>query len=281
MNNAFTVDLEHWYDIELARNFIKESEKIDQLEAALRPLVKLLNENKTRATFFVLEGLAREHPDLIRRLFDEGHEIASHGSSHKMLCYITKDEFGIELQKSKKIIRSITKKNPVGYRAPTFSINQESSWALSELEMAGFKYDSSIFPVRNFLYGVTGAPLQPYKPDKSDITKSSEKGIVEFPLATVEFFGRRVPIAGGFYLRALPREIVTLGLSKMKKERKPAVIFVHPWEMYRHTPRMKLKLKSRLITYYGCDAMEMKVRHILKRFRFCPIEQLMMELGYL
>ena len=274
MTNALTVDLEDWYHPEFVTKFVPAHQRNDQVEDAVKPLLQLLDKYNVSATFFVVGQVAERHPELIEKIYEEGHEIASHGYSHKRLHELSKEKFEDDLRKSTKLLESIVKERIIGFRAPSYSIDQDSAWALDALENAGYKYDSSVFPLRfrkKSLYGVRNAPLYPYSPSKEDITKESDdrnRKIIEFPLSVVKFAGLKIPVAGGAYLRLFPAWFLRLAINKINKEKRPAIIYVHPWETFEKTPRIKLPFPHKQVTYYGIGSSLKKVESLLRNFKF-------------
>ena len=274
MINALTIDLEDWYHPEFVTKFVPAHQRKDQVEDAVKPLLQLLDRYNVSATFFVLGQVAERHPELIERIYEEGHEIASHGYSHKRLHELGKEKFEDDIRKSTNLLESIVKERIFGFRAPSYSIDQDTIWALDVLEYYGYKYDSSVFPLRlrkKSMYGVCNAPLYPYSPSKDDITRESEdenRKIIEFPLSVVKFAGIKIPVAGGAYLRLSPAWFLGLAIKKINKERRPAIIYVHPWETYERTPRIKLPFPHKQITYYGIGSSLKKVESLLKNLRF-------------
>jgi len=197
-NNALVIDLEFWYNSEFLTDHLPD-EKDSQIPESVFPLLELLDKYNTRATFAVLGVVAERYAELVKLIFDQGHEIASHGYSHKTLYELSREEFEQEIAKSVAILTAITGERPIGFRAPCFSLNNSNRWVLQILQRHGFKYDASVFPIRIHFYGVPKAPLYPYKPSTEDITKESKDGnIVEFPM-TVFRLGVNIPVAGGFY----------------------------------------------------------------------------------
>ena len=280
MINAFSIDLECWYNPELVKDYyhLHHSENgvnQDQIVEAVTPLLNLLNKYDTKATFFVLGVVAKEHPELIEMIYEKGHEIGSHAYSHKTLYELGKESFEDEIKLSVELLKGITNEKPIGFRAPSFSIDNSTKWAFEILEKYGFKYDSSVFPIKTKLYGVYNAPLHVYKPSMKDITKEDDDGgIIEFPLTVVKLAGRNIPISGGFYLRAIPFKVLKVAIKKVNKTR-PAVIYIHPWEMYTKTPRLNLPMRSRLITYYGIGSAMKKLEGLLRCFKFAPIKEVL------
>ncbi|MCD4651051.1 MAG: polysaccharide deacetylase family protein [Candidatus Cloacimonetes bacterium] len=271
MINALVVDLEHWHSNEFLTEYLPTN-KVDQVPESAKPILDLLDKYNTNATFAVLGSVAEKHPELVKEIHEMGHEIASHACSHKTLHELGKDAFEDEMKRSVDLLKSITGKCPVGFRAPSFSIDNSTKWAFDVLEKYGFEYDASIFPIKTMLYGVPDAPLHIYRPSKEDITKHDPNGkIVEFPM-TVLKIGKNIPIAGGFYLRVLPLWFLKAGIRNVNKNR-PAIIYIHPWETYPKTPRLKVPLFSRFVTYYGIDSALKKFEGLLKEFKFGTIEE--------
>ncbi len=273
MINAVSIDLEFWYSGEPFSNYLKD--KVDiQIEDSTEFLLNLLNKYNVRATFFVLGKLAEDYPSLIKTIHKQGHEISSHSYSHKKLYMLNKDSFEIELKKSIELLESITGEKPIGFRAPNFSIDNSTKWVFRVLEKYGFKYDSSIYPIRTQFYGVPNAPLEPYKLSMDDITKIDDSSkIIEFPLSVVKII-KNVPIAGGFYFRILPLSFIKLAIKKVNKDR-PIIIYVHPWEIYPKTPKVNIPFPINFISYYKMESVFKKFENLLKNFKFAPIKEVL------
>ena len=266
MINALVIDLEHWHCIELLRNH-QIVDPVDQVLESVMPILDLLSKYKIKATFAVLGTVAEQHPQLIAEICDHGHEIASHAWSHKTLHELGRDAFEDEILKSISLLESITGEKPIGFRAPSFSLDNSTKWALDILEKYNFEYDASIFPMKTILYGVPGAPLHIYRPDKEDLTREDpDRKIVEFP-QTVLDIGVTIPMSGGFYYRVLPFEFIKYSIHKINRKR-PALLYFHPWEMYSPTPRIKMSLFSSFITYHGINSLYNKFEILLKEFKF-------------
>lgn len=249
--------------------------RTDLVYESTRPLLGLLDKYNIKATFFVLGMLAEKYPELIEDIYHRGHEIASHAYSHRSLYDLGKLGFEEEIIKSKKIL---DKYNPIGFRAPSFSIDNETRWAFQILKKHGFKYDSSIFPIKTMLYGVPGAPLCIYRPWKEDVSRHDSNGeITEFPLTVMEIGRFNLPISGGFYLRILPLQLLKRCLHRVNEER-PVVLYVHPWETYPGIPQIKnISPFSRFITYYGINNALAKLESILNEFKFNTIRDVLDE----
>jgi polysaccharide deacetylase family protein (PEP-CTERM system associated) len=273
IKNALVVDLEHWYSPELLKNHLP-AQNIDQDIESIEPILALFDKYNVKATFAILGSVAEKHPELIKEIYNRGHEIASHAYSHKMLHELGKEGFEEEIKRSVELLSSITGEKPIGFRAPSFSIDNSTKWAFEILEKYGFKYDASIFPAKTMLYGEPEAPVFIYRPSKKDVTKNDMKGeIIEFPM-TVLKFGTNIPLAGGFYMRVLPFWFLKLGIKTVNKKR-PAIIYIHPWEFYSKTPRLNLSLFSRFVTYYGINSNFTKLERLLKQFKFTTIQNIL------
>lgn len=272
MINALSIDLEDWHNTFLG-NYTTKRE--DQINESTTLILNLLDTYDTKATFFVLGVVADKYPELIETIYERGHEIASHAYSHTAIYDLDKVKFEDEIKRSVTVLKSATKENPIGFRAPTFSIDNSTKWAFEILKKHGFKYDSSIFSIKTRFYGVPDAPLHPYRPSMEDITKEEPNGgIIEFPL-TILKFGVNIPIAGGFYLRFLPFWFLKLAIKKVNKTR-PAIIYIHPWEIYNKTPRIKeAPFSYKFMIYHGIDSVQRKLEGLLKSCKFKPVREVL------
>jgi len=280
MRNAFTVDLEDWYHPELVRGAVAQADRESQIEQSTRLLLRLLRERDTRATFFVVGEIAQRHPGLVEDIIEQGHELACHGTSHKPLWQLTPSQFLRELQEFAGVMDEVVPGAEIwGFRAPTFSLDNRTRWALAILAEQGYRYDSSVFPMRTPLYGVSNCPLVPYRPSLEDISIANEEGsVVEFPMSIWAWKRLRVPVCGGFYLRALPFGFIRFCLRQIN-QRRPFAIYVHPWEAHTDTPRLALPLLSRFGTYYNIGGMESRLVDLLDEFSFAPMRSVLEEMG--
>ena len=265
--NAMTVDVEDYFHVAALAKSIDRS-NWDQMEyraeASTRRLLDLFEESNIRATFFVLGWVARRSPDLIREIARRGHEVASHGMSHKLVYNQTPEEFSSETYESKALLEDIIGARVLGYRASTYSITRRSLWALDILHEAGFEYDSSIFPIRHDTYGIPDAPQSP-----SRIATPKGASIVEFPMSTAPMFGTRIPVSGGGYFRLLPYWLTRSGLAKLNGElNRPFIFYLHPWEVDPEQPRVRTSWKSRVRHYTNLDRCEARLRRLIGEFRF-------------
>ena len=273
MINALSIDLEDWHHPELLRGHVPGDPQ-RQVGDSTDRILRLLERFNVKATFFVLGNVAAEDPELVRRIHGKGHEIASHGMSHKPLQKLSPTEFDDELKSFDRLIRDILGDDvPIrGFRAPTFSLNNMTNYALACLAENRYLYDSSIFPASNYLYGVNDAPCSIYRPDFKDLRRTDESSpIVEFPLTVYQLGRARIPVSGGFYLRVMPYPLIRRFLREINRTR-PFVLYFHPWEAFPGTPRVKnIGLKNAFITYYGIDGCLGKIEMLLQEFAFEPM----------
>lgn len=210
--------------------------------------------------------IANKYPEIIDLIKSEKHEIAFHGWTHNSLANSNSKLFEKEFNDFLELYP-----NCVGYRAPNFSLNNNTKWLLESLLALGQKYDSSLFPVKTPLYGMSDVPKYYYKPSKTDL-KIDDGDIWEFPLLINSCFQVRIPAAGGFYLRLYP-QLIKNSIKKMNSENYPAVIFFHNWEIDPMTPKIKLNLFHNFVTYHNINNTILYLRNILGSFQFISIEQ--------
>ena len=275
MLNGLSFDIEEWYHAELVRQHVPAISRVSQVEQATEPILNLLERRGLRATFFVLGEIVRDHPTFIRRIHDAGHEIGCHTMTHMPLWNMTPETLRTSLREFRQILASVSPQaaaSLAGFRAPTFSMMQKTSWALRVLADEGFGYDSSIFPVANYAYGLNGGPLVAYRPAENDLRHDDRSGpMLELPMTVWDLASVRLPISGGFYLRAIPAPLL-LRLLKQVASRRPVVLYLHPWECYAQTPRVPgLPLSGRIITNINRASALAKLDRILTELEFGPL----------
>jgi polysaccharide deacetylase family protein (PEP-CTERM system associated) len=281
--HALTIDLEEWYHAELVRGKVPPARRMDQAPAAVQPILALLQAHHVRATFFIVGEVAERQPALVREIASAGHEIACHSYSHRPLWEMTAEELDRELREFRRLMEDILGEAPaiIGFRAPTFSLEARTAWALEVLAEHGYRYDSSIFPMRTPLYGVANAPLEPYRISASAVERHNANGrLVEFPLTVCQVGGRRIPVSGGTYLRLLPWPLFTWCWERAARTR-PAVLYVHPWETYAGTPRVRLPAVQSAATYGNIAGALGRLGRLLERFRFAPMRAVLAQAGWL
>lgn len=275
-----TVDVEDYFHVAALSGAIDRSDWDKQeyrAEASTHRLLDVFAEKSIRATFFILGWVAKRSPQLVRDIQRAGHEVACHGMSHKLIYTQTQDEFTQETRDSKALLEDITGAPVLGYRAATYSITPRSMWALDVIHEAGFKYDSSIFPIRHDLYGIPDAPQVP---SGFDTPKGAR--IVEFPISTVPMLGVRLPIAGGGYFRIFPYWLTRAGLKKLNRQlKRPFVFYLHPWEVDPDQPVVKAGWKSRFRHYTNLNRTEQRLRKLVGEFEFAPMRDVLGRLNLL
>jgi polysaccharide deacetylase family protein (PEP-CTERM system associated) len=243
-----------------------------KVSKGIKKILDWLNENKTYATFFVVGEIFEEIPELIDQIKENGHEIGFHTMTHKKLHEIkTKENFEIELEK----FRNIVGKDVKGFRAPTFSLDTTTSWAIDSLKKFGYSYDSSIVPVKTKMYGLSKAEKYPYKISSSSLEKyDSKSDLWEFPLMKTKILGKNIPAGGGFYLRTLPTRIIQKAIKQYNKKDKPAIMYIHSWELTpEHMPKVDLPIKEKFITYHNIHKSLPKMDELIKKFEFTSFER--------
>jgi polysaccharide deacetylase family protein (PEP-CTERM system associated) len=279
---AITFDVEDWYHPELARPHVGAGDARSVVREGVGVILALLRKHALKATFFVLGDVVARFPDLVRSIAADGHEIASHGMTHRPLWALDRESFRQELRDCRAAVRAaLGHEDMVGFRAPTFSLDRTTAWGLEVLREEGFRYDSSIFPMRVGLYGVAGAPRGIYRPAISDLATHDPSGaVVEFPVAVGSLGPLRLPVAGGFYLRVLPSWVLQPALDTIARAR-PFSLYLHPWECAPDLPRLPLTPVDRLITYVGLGSVCSKLDRLLGRYRFDTMRRVLERTGHL
>lgn len=274
VTNVLSFDLEHWYTATLVRGEI--TSPVAHLENSVAIVRDILRAHDTTATFFVVGEVAAEYPALIRSLAEDGHEIASHGQTHTPLFELSPEEFARELEISSDAIESATGVRPAGFRAPNFSVTPRTAWAFDILEQSDLRYDSSVFPVRTPMYGVSSAPIRPYRIGSEDFFSAGDPddsdSLLEFPLATFHPVVR-LPTAGGFYARLFPTWLMQRGITNLNRRGIPATLYFHPWEFNPAVATRELPLHKRFVSFYGIDTLAEKLEELLVSHEFDTIER--------
>ncbi len=260
--NILSVDVEDYFHVEAFAGRIDRSEWDTypcRVEANTGRLLDLFDELRVKATFFILGWVAERYPALVREIAARGHETACHSYWHRLVYKLTPDEFRTDSARAKDLIEQSSGQPVMGYRAPSFSITRESAWALDILAELGFRYDSSVFPVRHDFYGVPDAPRAPFR------IATAHGPILEFPLPTFRIGpSSNLPVAGGGYLRIFPLWYTALGVRRALRDGLPVVSYVHPWEVDPDQPRLRAGLKSRLRHYTNLSKMDRRLRRLLE-----------------
>ena len=267
--HIFTVDLEDYFHTEAAHSTISSDEwntMPSRVEESMDRLLALLAESDASATVFVLGWVAQKHPELIRKIKSCGHELACHSYMHRPVFRLTAEEFRRDTDRAKKVIEDISGTAVLGYRAPNFSIFDQTPWAFPILADLGFVYDSSTHPIHHDISNNPNAPRVPHRVANGQL--------LELPVSTVRMAGVNWPIGGGGYFRMLPYVYSSAGLKAWgRKHDQPAVFYIHPWELDAHQPRLLMPAKSRLRQYSGLGLTELKLKKLLSTYRFGSIAQ--------
>jgi polysaccharide deacetylase family protein (PEP-CTERM system associated) len=279
---AFSFDIEDWYHSELIDHRDRHGHGVTVVKSGTEAILDLLEEHGVRATFFVLGEVVREHPDLIRRLVAAGHELGSHGMDHRPLWRMDAGAFRRQLLEFRSAVEAALGEFPVvGFRAPVFSLNRSTAWALDVLREQGYRYDSSIFPIRVPTYGLADAPVSIYRPARDDIARHDADGaIVEFPVAVERWGPLRLPVGGGFYLRALPFWMFRRSLDRILKER-PLALYLHPREYVPEKRRLKLAPMQAIVTYINLHTVRPKLAQLFQRYQWVTMRQALERGGHL
>jgi polysaccharide deacetylase family protein (PEP-CTERM system associated) len=267
--NAISIDVEDYFHTE-AMSPAAPREAWDTFPSRVQPmtqrLLALLAEHQVQATFFFLGWVAERFPQLVREVATQGHEIACHSHWHRAVFRLTPEEFRADTMRAKDVIESACGRPVLGYRAPSFSMVPGTEWAAEILGELGFTYDSSVNPIRHDFYGNAAAPRVPHM----------IKGVpvAELPIATLRLARQNWPCGGGAYLRFFPRSYFRWALRRLNKvESRPAMIYLHPWEIDADQPRLAVPWKSRVRQYTRLHRMEPNLRSLLREFRFGTVQQ--------
>lgn len=269
--NALTVDVEDYFHASAFRATAPPEDWArlpSRVERNTRKVLELLADSNTRATFFILGWVAERYPSLVREIQSAGHELGCHSYAHPLLYKMTPAQFRDDTSHALAAIEQASGVPVRAYRAPSFSVTEHSLWALEILLELGFTVDSSIFPIRNYLYGIPTAPRQPFR------IRFKGGELLEYPLPTLKFGGWAVPLTGGAYLRLMPWRVQIRGLRGMANRAAPVVLYFHPWELDPDQPRLAGAFGSRLYHYAGLARAEDRLRSILRSFPFGTLSQM-------
>ena len=268
--NALTVDVEDYFQVSAFEGHISRDDwntLSPRVEHNTHRILDLFADRGALATFFVLGWVAERFPTLLRRMTDEGHEVASHGMIHQRANTQDQATFADDVRRSRALLQDTSGQAVRGYRAASFSIGRGNLWALEELQAAGYAYSSSIYPVKHDLYGMPDAPRFPFKPLSGDL--------LEVPVSTVRMGARNLPVGGGGYFRLLPYQYYLWGINHLNRtEKRPSIFYFHPWEIDPGQPRQAaLPFKSRLRHYMNLSRTEARLGKLLGDFRWGRMDE--------
>jgi polysaccharide deacetylase family protein (PEP-CTERM system associated) len=268
--HIFSVDLEEYFQVLAFEQAVPRSaweSMPSRVDASLNSLLDLLARFDAVATFFAVGWLAERKPGLVRRVVEQGHEIASHSGWHRRVTALSPAELREDVRRCRATLEQAAGRPVLGFRAPSFSIVPGAEWAFDVLIEEGYRYDSSIFPIRRPGYGYPGAPTVPYQIRRQAGT------LMELPMATTSFLGVRLPAAGGGYLRQLPYRLIERAFDEHSARGESAMLYVHPWEIDPEQPRLAVSLVSRIRHYNGLEKTLPRLERLLSRFRFTSVER--------
>lgn len=265
--NIFTIDLEEWFVVEILSSRYQRKEWDDlptTLEKSVQDLLDILHRHRVKATWFVLGWCADKFPNIIQEIFYQGHEIACHSYSHKRINRMNPAAFRADTQRAIEAIVRAVGIIPFGYRAPTWSINNQNSWAFEILSELGFLYDSSIYPIKHDLYGWEDGPRKKFQMEFSNGRK-----LYEIPATTYRFLGKNVPVGGGGYFRHSPYWYTKAIINRLNRNGQPVVFYIHPWEICSEIPRIDgLSMTEKYRTYSSINILKHKIEKLLTDFAF-------------
>jgi polysaccharide deacetylase family protein (PEP-CTERM system associated) len=273
--NAMTVDVEDYFQVSAFEKHITRNdwERLPcRVENNTNSILDLFAEHNVKATFFTLGWVAERYPQLIRRMVEEGHELASHGYSHVRVTQQTPDEFRADISRTKQLLEDISGIEIRGYRAASYSINKENMWALDVLGETGHKYSSSIYPIKHDLYGIPDAPRFSHRP-------MGEHGILEIPVTTLQLFGKTLPCGGGGYFRLYPYQFSRWALRHVNRvDGQSGMFYFHPWEIDADQPRQQdLSFKTRFRHYLNLDKMKQRLANLLRDFQWGRMDAIFLD----
>jgi polysaccharide deacetylase family protein (PEP-CTERM system associated) len=279
MLNCFSIDVESFPEsnvegFPIAAEYLDRAHQDHEIEENTESILSLLDEQNVKATFFFLGRIARDLPHVVRCVAQQKHEIGCHGFEHLRIYGLKQQVFEGHLRQAKGFLEDASGQRVYGFRAPDFSITRSSAWALDTLKEVGFIYDSSIFPFGwHDVYGIKEA--QPH------IHRLSN-GLIEWPLATLRLWNRRLPFGGGGYFRLYPLRWTEFCFSRLNQEGHPCMFYIHPYEVGPIIPKMRhLSVFRRFRHYYNCGTLGERLKRLVQEFRFAPAVTVLREIGYL
>lgn len=265
--NLLGIDFEDWYHPELIQKHLPKKKYTPTIINGIDRILDSLRKNDTYATFFVVGELIEDKPEIVDKIFDGGHEIGFHTMHHTRL---DADNFKNKFREELESFSRLTNKKSRGFRAPTFSLNYATAWAIDELIQNNYKYDSSIVPAKTPMYGMPNAQKEPYRISTSSLEQDDpDSKLIEFPLAVGKLFGKKIPVAGGFYLRILPQKIIHNAITEYERNNIPATFYIHSWELTpEYMKRINLPPIDQFITYHNITKTLDRLEQIIKKFKF-------------
>ena len=270
ITNALTIDVEDYFQVSAFAPYIPRDHwdgKVCRVEGNVDRILQMLADHGTQATFFTLGWIAQRHPHLVRRIVDNGHELASHGYGHQRASDLDEAAFFADIDSSRKLLEDVAGQRVSGYRAPSFSIGAKNLWAFDCLLKAGYTYSSSIYPIHHDHYGMPEAPR---------FAHEVRDGLWEIPVTTACFFDRNWPASGGGYFRLMPYAMSRWLLQRVNHlDKQPAIFYFHPWEIDVDQPRIPgIDAKTRFRHYLNLHRMEARIRRLLADFKWGRMDEI-------
>ncbi len=264
ITNALTIDVEDYFQVSALAPYIRRDEwdaRECRVERNVERILAMLAERDVKATFFTLGWVAERYPQLVRRIVEGGHELASHGYGHERASDLSEAAFREDITRSKHLLEDLAGQPVLGYRAPSFSIGTGNLWAFDQLARAGYTYSSSIYPIKHDHYGMPDSPRFAYRVGA---------GLMEVPITTVRVGQRNLPSTGGGWFRLMPYALSRWMLRRVnQQDREAAIFYFHPWEIDPGQPRIPgIDAKTRFRHYVNLDRNEAKLRQLLQDFRW-------------
>jgi len=275
IKNALTIDVEDYFQVSALAPYIPRDQwdaRACRVERNVERILHMLDGHATKATFFTLGWIAERYPQLVRRIVDGGHELASHGYGHERASDLTETAFLADIVSAKKLLEDISGSEVKGYRAPSFSIGKGNLWAFDCLERAGYRYSSSIYPIRHDHYGMPDAPRFAHK---------VRAGLIEVPVTTAHFLDRNWPASGGGYFRLMPYPMSRWLLQHVNRiDRQPAIFYFHPWEIDAGQPRIPgINAKTRFRHYLNLHRTESRLTRLFSDFDWGRMDEIFLTDG--
>ena len=270
ISNALTIDVEDYFQVSAFAHQISRDTWDSlpcRIEANVGNILDLLAESGVHATFFTLGWIAERYPALIRRIVEEGHELASHGYDHYRATEQNYGAFLADIRLAKAVLEDLAQEPVKGYRAPSFSVGPANEWAFDCIAEAGYRYSSSLYPIRHDHYGAPDAPR---------FAHEVRPGLVEVPVATVRVMSANWPAGGGGYFRLLPYNVSRWSLRRVNDvDRQPAMFYFHPWELDPAQPRIPgISFKTRFRHYLNLGRTTPRLRRLLADFRWDRVDRI-------
>jgi len=275
---ALSVDVEDYFQVQAFADRVSRDDwdrYPSRVARNVDRLLDLFDESNAKGTFFVLGWVARRHPGVVRRIAERGHEVASHGVDHRMIHELSPAEFRSQAVESRILLEDLAGARVIGYRAPSYSVDRSTLWALEILRETGYEYDSSIYPIRRRRYGYPEGPSRPAR------MQAGRYDIAEFPLPTVPLGPLRVPVLAGAYLRLFPAWISVAAAGYHERRGLPLVVNVHPWEIDPGQPSVGVSRLQKWTHYARLGRTEGTLRHVLRGRSFATIAARLRGLGLL